>query len=132
MILRSPTEHENTDLRHAGMDSRHPGWRGGVRRHPCQPGFQQSSWNDAIEAFCFKLTEVPPHRISKEATKRSDIVDYRLRASFSFVVKAVFLLYLVFGYMLSINTTLKSCQSRYKAHHKTDGHNIKCRRNITR
>jgi hypothetical protein len=25
MILRSPTEHENADLCHAGMDSRHPG-----------------------------------------------------------------------------------------------------------
>src|SRR5262245_43818681 len=93
------------------MDSWHPGSRGCVRRHPCQPGFQQSSWNDVIEALCFKLTEVPPPRISKEATRRSDIVDYRLRASFSFVVKAVFFLYLVSGRMLSINTTLKSCQS---------------------
>jgi hypothetical protein len=37
-------------------------------------------WNDAIEGFCFKLIEVPPPRISKEATKRSDIVDYKLRA----------------------------------------------------
>jgi hypothetical protein len=27
MILRSPTEHENADLRHAGMDGRHPGER---------------------------------------------------------------------------------------------------------
>jgi hypothetical protein len=25
MILRSPTEHENGELRHAGMDGRHPG-----------------------------------------------------------------------------------------------------------
>jgi hypothetical protein len=27
MILRSPTEDENAELRHAGMDGRHPGWQ---------------------------------------------------------------------------------------------------------
>src|ERR671923_2591259 len=37
MILRSPTEHENADLRHAGMDGRHPGSQDAFEHHPCQP-----------------------------------------------------------------------------------------------
>jgi|307.fasta_scaffold06912_1 hypothetical protein len=49
MILHSPTERENGDFRHAGMESRHPGSHGCLRRHPCQPGFQHSMLECTIE-----------------------------------------------------------------------------------
>src|SRR5262245_56222570 len=42
MSLRSSIEHENGELRHAGMDSRHPDSQGCLQRNPCQPGLQQS------------------------------------------------------------------------------------------
>src|SRR5215470_13019533 len=35
-------ENEKFELRHAGMDSRHPDSQGCVLRHPCQSGFQRS------------------------------------------------------------------------------------------
>jgi hypothetical protein len=64
MILRSPTEHENADHRHAGMDGRHPGSQdasGDIR-----VGLDSSSpcWNDVIEKV-LELTEAPPGRIFK-------------------------------------------------------------------
>ena len=42
MSLRSPAEHEDAELRHAGMDSRHNQVRKVPPEHPCQPGFQHS------------------------------------------------------------------------------------------
>src|SRR5262249_57438943 len=42
MSLRSSIEHENGELRHAGMDSRHLDSQGCLQRNPCQPGLQQS------------------------------------------------------------------------------------------
>src|SRR5262245_12744089 len=44
MSLRSSIEHENGELRHAGMDSRHPDSQGCLQRNPCQPGLQQSNF----------------------------------------------------------------------------------------
>jgi hypothetical protein len=64
MILRSPTNNENRDYRHAGMDGRHPGSQGRASGNvhvnldsstPC--------WNDAIERTLLKLTEAPAARI---------------------------------------------------------------------
>ena len=49
MILPSPTEHENADRRHAGMDGRHPGARdASVNIHV---GLHSSipCWNDGME-----------------------------------------------------------------------------------
>jgi hypothetical protein len=65
MILRSPTENENADHRHAGMDGRHPGSQdasGDIR-----VGLDSSSpcWNDVIEKV-LELTEAPPGRFSKK------------------------------------------------------------------
>jgi hypothetical protein len=42
MSLRSPAEHENADLRHAGMGLPHPDLQGCFWKHPCKPGFQHS------------------------------------------------------------------------------------------
>ena len=73
MILRSPTNNENRDYRHAGMDGRHPGSQGRASGNihvnldsstPC--------WNDAIEGVAgqelqrramLKLTEALAARI---------------------------------------------------------------------
>jgi hypothetical protein len=68
MILRSPTEHENADHRHAGMDGRHPGSEdasGDIR-----VGLDSSSpcWNDVIEPV-LELTEALQAEFSKERTK---------------------------------------------------------------
>jgi len=57
MSLRSLTEHENTDLRHAGMDSRHPGSQGCFRRHPCRLDSSTPCWNDAREGPLLNVTE---------------------------------------------------------------------------
>jgi hypothetical protein len=70
----SPTEHENADLRHAGMDCRHPGPQdasGDIRVNldsstPC--------WND--ESRGRRPTEVPPApNFSKEtqSTRREEV-----------------------------------------------------------
>ena len=73
-------------------------------------------WNDAIEGFCLKLIETLRPAFSKKAKKRSDIFDYKLPAlRVLFRGQICFVLYLGFGYMLSINTTLKSCQSHCTA-----------------
>ena len=55
MILRSPTEHENADLRHAGMDA-----SGDIHVNldsstPC--------WNDPNRGVLLELTEAPPPRV---------------------------------------------------------------------
>jgi hypothetical protein len=42
MSLRSPTEHENADLRHAGMDCRHPGSQDASGDIHVKPEFQHS------------------------------------------------------------------------------------------
>jgi hypothetical protein len=50
MILRSPTEHENADHRHAGMDGRHPDAQDASG--DIHVGLMDSSspcWNDRIE-----------------------------------------------------------------------------------
>jgi len=52
-------------LRHAGMDSRHPGPQGCFRKHPCRPA-STPRWNDAIEEALLGVTEVPPTVFSKE------------------------------------------------------------------
>ncbi len=43
MSLRSPPEHENADLRHAGMDCRHPGSQDA-------PETSMSTWIPALHA----------------------------------------------------------------------------------
>ena len=53
MILRSPAEHENADLRHAGMDGRHPsGSQDASGDVHVNLGSSTPCWNDAIEGFC--------------------------------------------------------------------------------
>jgi hypothetical protein len=42
MISRSPTEHENGELRHAGMDGRYPGVQDASGDIQINPGFQRS------------------------------------------------------------------------------------------
>ena len=51
MILRSPAEHENAELRHAGMDGRHPGPQDASG--DIHVGLDSSTpcWNDGIEGF---------------------------------------------------------------------------------
>ena len=49
MILRSPTEHENADLRHAGMDGRHPGERDASGDIHVNLDSSAPCWNDGIE-----------------------------------------------------------------------------------
>jgi hypothetical protein len=60
MSVRSPAEHENADLRHAGMDSLHPGCSGDIYVNldsstPC--------WNDARSSL--RVTEALLTRIFK-------------------------------------------------------------------
>ena len=97
MSLRPPTEHENTDLRHAGMDGRHPGLQGRVRGNihvnldsstPC--------WNDAIEGFCFKLIEVPPPGIFKEGHE-----GVRILLTINFVLFASFVVKFAFPFLVA-------------------------------
>ena len=63
MILRSPTEHENRDLRHAGMDSRHPGRRDASGNLHVNLGSSAPCWNDAIGGVLLEPTECPSSRI---------------------------------------------------------------------
>jgi hypothetical protein len=65
MILRSPTEHENADRRHAGMDGRHPGSRDA-------PETSMSIWIPALHAgmtqeVLLQMTEAPTARIFQGA-----------------------------------------------------------------
>jgi hypothetical protein len=66
MILRSPTEYENGDSRHAGMIA-------GIQVRKDASGDIHVSldsstpcWNDAIEATLLEVTEVPLHLFSKQ------------------------------------------------------------------
>ena len=52
MSLRSPTEHENADLRHAGMDGRYPGRKDASGDIHVSLDSSTPCWNDAIEGFC--------------------------------------------------------------------------------
>jgi hypothetical protein len=69
MMLRSPTEDENPDLRHAGTDCRHPGAQGCLRRHPCQPDSSTPCWNETIEECTKTNRGTPPFLFSKGHTK---------------------------------------------------------------
>ena len=69
MSLRAPTEHENADLRHAGMDSRYQIRTDASGNIHVNLDSSTPCWNNAIEGFCFKLTEAPPARIFKGDTE---------------------------------------------------------------
>jgi len=65
MILRSPAENENAEFVR-------PAWIAGIQVCRDASGDIRVSldssapcWNDAIEGFCFKLTEAPPPSIFK-------------------------------------------------------------------
>ena len=69
MILRSPAENENPDIRHAGMDGRHPGPRDAS-------GDIHVTWIPALHAGMTQSRsrtktdpDPPPHVFSKEDTK---------------------------------------------------------------
>jgi hypothetical protein len=47
--LRSPTEHENGELRHAGMDGRHPGVQDASGDIHVGMDSSTPCWNDGIE-----------------------------------------------------------------------------------
>jgi hypothetical protein len=47
--LRSPTEHENAKLRHAGMDGRHPGAQDASGNIHVGLDSSTPCWNDGIE-----------------------------------------------------------------------------------
>ncbi len=49
MSLHSSTENKNGELRHTGMDGRHPDAAGYVRRHPCRLDSSTPCWNDGTE-----------------------------------------------------------------------------------
>jgi len=49
MMLRSPTEHENGDFRHAGMDCRHPGSQDASGDIHVSLDSSTPCWNDTIE-----------------------------------------------------------------------------------
>jgi len=52
MSSRSPTEHEDADLRHAGMDCRHPGPQDASGDIHFNLDSSTPCWNDAVEGFC--------------------------------------------------------------------------------
>jgi hypothetical protein len=53
MSLRSPTEDENADHRHAGMDCRHPsGAQDAFEDIHVDVDSSTPCWNDNIEGFC--------------------------------------------------------------------------------
>jgi hypothetical protein len=66
MILRSPTEHENGDFRHAGMDSRHQVRKDASGNIHVSLDSSTPCWNDAIEAALLEVTEVSLHLFSKQ------------------------------------------------------------------
>ena len=49
MSLRSPTEYENGELRHAGMDDRHPGAQDASGDIHVALDSSTPCWNDGIE-----------------------------------------------------------------------------------
>jgi hypothetical protein len=60
MNLHSCAEHENADLRHAGMDCRYLGSQGRVRKHPCNLDSSTPCWNDVIRRFCLNYPHPAP------------------------------------------------------------------------
>ena len=56
--LTPPTEHENGDLRHAGMDCRYPGLQDASGDIHVSLDSSTPCWNDAIEGRLLKVTEV--------------------------------------------------------------------------
>ena len=69
MILRSPTEDENGELRHAGMDGRHPDAQDASG--DIHVGLDSSTpcWNDGIEGVVLRLTQASTRVFSKEVAK---------------------------------------------------------------
>jgi hypothetical protein len=69
MILRSPAENENGELRHAGMDGRHPGVQDASG--DIHVGLDSSTpcWNDGIEESYQRLTEPSTLSIFEGGTK---------------------------------------------------------------
>ena len=59
MSLRSPIEHENAALRHAGMDCRHLGSQDASGDIHFDLDSSTPYWNDAIEGALVEVTEVP-------------------------------------------------------------------------
>jgi hypothetical protein len=83
MILRSSTENQNRDLRHAGMDSRHPGRRDASGNIHVNLGSSTPCWNEAIGGVLPELTEAPSSRIFKgthEGQEGFGDFDNKLRA----------------------------------------------------
>jgi hypothetical protein len=64
MSLCSPIEYENAELRHAGMDSRHPGLQDASGNIHVNLDSSTPCWNDVIDGL-LRLTEVPPAGIHK-------------------------------------------------------------------
>jgi hypothetical protein len=64
MILRSPAEHENAELRHAGMNGRHLGPQDASGHVHVNLDSGTPCWNDQRRVL-LKLTEIPPRRIFK-------------------------------------------------------------------
>ena len=50
---------KNADHRHAGMDCRHPGSQGCLRKHHVNLDSSIPCWNGAIEGFCLKSVVKP-------------------------------------------------------------------------
>ena len=89
MILRSPTEHENGELRHAGMDGRHPGVQDASGDIHVNLDSSTPCWNDAIEGVLRKLTEAL-HRYFQRRHEEHEGFGYRslkLRHLRAFVVR---------------------------------------------
>jgi hypothetical protein len=64
MILGSPAEHENAELRHAGMDGRHLGPQDASGHVHVNLDSSTPCWNDQRRVL-LKLTEISPRRIFK-------------------------------------------------------------------
>jgi hypothetical protein len=75
MGLHSPTEHKNADLRHAGMDSRHPGRKDAFGNIHVNLDSSTPCWNDAI-AVLLELTEAPPPLILKGENEVQEQTSY--------------------------------------------------------
>ena len=70
MSLRSRTEYENGELRHAGMDGRHPGAQDASGDIHVALDSSTPCWNDTIEAFPISRPTFLTKRIFNEALKR--------------------------------------------------------------
>ena len=67
MILRSPTEDENEDLRYAGMDCRHPGSQDDSGDIHVRLDSSTPCWNDAIEGFARTDRDASPRIFQGDA-----------------------------------------------------------------